>query len=70
MKIQLRKPSCDRARYSEEYTKDALELWRNSGCGAPKVAAEPRYSGGPLLYLYRWVRLRAKPTTAKLSSAK
>ena len=28
MKTQLRKPAHDRARYSEEYKKEALELWR------------------------------------------
>src|SRR4051812_46701624 len=51
MKTQLRKPARDRARYSEEYKKEALELWRNSGRSAAKVATELRIRG-PLLY--RW----------------
>jgi transposase-like protein len=48
MKTQLRKPSSERARYSEEY-KEALELWRNSGRSAAKVAAEFGIRA-PLLY--------------------
>jgi len=39
MKTQLSKPSRSRARYTEEYKKEALELWRNSGRSAAKVAA-------------------------------
>jgi hypothetical protein len=31
MKTQLSKPSRTKARYSEEYKQEALELWRNSG---------------------------------------
>jgi transposase len=53
MKTQLRKPARDRARYSEEYKKEALELWRNSGRSAAKVAAE---LGIRALLLYRWAR--------------
>jgi transposase len=53
MKTQLRKPARDRARYSEEYKKEALELWRNSGRSAAKVAAELGIRA-PLLY--RWAR--------------
>jgi transposase-like protein len=40
MKTQLRKPARERAKYTEEYKKEALELWRNSGRSAAKVAAE------------------------------
>jgi len=53
MKTQLRKPAGERARYSEEYKKEALELWRNSGRSAAKVAAELSIRA-PLLY--RWAR--------------
>src|SRR5437879_12314087 len=53
MKTQLRKPAHDRARYSEEYKKEALELWRASGRSAAKVAAELGIRA-PLLY--RWAR--------------
>jgi len=53
MKTQLRKPARDRARYSEEYKKEALELWSNSGRSAAKVAAELGIRA-PLLY--RWAR--------------
>jgi hypothetical protein len=31
MKTQLSKPARSHARYTEEYKKEALELWRNSG---------------------------------------
>jgi len=31
MKTQLRKPARSKARYTEEYKQEALELWRNSG---------------------------------------
>lgn len=40
MKTQLRKPAQGKARYTEEYKKEALELWRNGGRSAAKVAAE------------------------------
>jgi transposase-like protein len=40
MKTQLTKPARDKARYTEEYKKEALELWRASGHSAAKVAAE------------------------------
>src|SRR5213080_4196945 len=53
MKTQLSKPSYSKARYTEEYKKEALELWRNSGRSAAKVAAELGIRA-PLLY--RWAR--------------
>ena len=53
MKTQLSKPSRNRASYTEEYKKEALELWRNSGRSAAKVAAELGIRA-PLLY--RWAR--------------
>ncbi len=31
MKTQLSKPARSKARYTEEYKQEALELWRNSG---------------------------------------
>jgi len=40
MKTQLSKPVRERASYTEEYRKEALELWRASGRSAAKVAAE------------------------------
>ena len=39
MKTQLSKPARSKARYTEEYKKEALELWRASGRSAAKVAA-------------------------------
>ena len=51
MKTQLSKPSRTKARYSEEYKQEALELWRNSGRSAAKVAAELGIRA-PLLF--RW----------------
>jgi transposase len=53
MKTQLSKPARHKARYTEEYKKEALELWRNSGRSAAKVAAELGIRA-PLLY--RWAR--------------
>ena len=55
MKTQLQKPSSSKARYSEEYKEQALELWKNSGRSAAKVAAELGIRA-PLLY--RWARQR------------
>ena len=40
MKTQLSKPAASKARYTEGYKKEALELWRNSGRSAAKVADE------------------------------
>ena len=40
MKTQLSKPARSKARYTEEYKKEALQLWRASGRSAAKVAAE------------------------------
>jgi transposase-like protein len=53
MKTQLRKPARERAIYTEEYKNEALELWRNSGRGAAKVAPE---FGIRAPLLYRWAR--------------
>ena len=55
MKTQLSKPARTKARYTEEYKKEALELWRASGRSAAKVAAELGIRA-PLLY--RWARPR------------
>jgi len=57
MKTQLSKPARSHARYTEEYKKEALELWRANGTQArPKVAAELGIRA-PLLY--RWARPQA-----------
>jgi len=53
MKTQLSKPARSHARYTEEYKKEALELWRASGRSAAKVEAELGIRA-PLLY--RWAR--------------
>src|SRR6266513_2119666 len=58
MKTQLRKPSRTKARYTEEYKQEALELWRASGRSAAKVAAELGIRP-PLLY--RWAQLASSP---------
>ena len=62
MKTQLRKPARDRARYTEEYKQEALELWRNSGRSAAKVAAELGIRA-PLLY--RWARPKSESNLSK-----
>jgi len=53
MKTQLSKPARRHARYTEEYKKEALELWRASERSAAKIAAELGIRA-PLLY--RWAR--------------
>lgn len=53
MKTQISKPVRVKASYSEPYKREALELWRNSGRSAAKVAAELGIRP-PLLY--RWAR--------------
>ena len=62
MKTQLSKPAQSRARYTEEYKREALELWRASGRSAAKVAAELGIRP-PLLY--RWAHLEREPNAAK-----
>jgi transposase len=65
MKTQLRKPARDRASYTDQYKREALELWRNSGRSAAKVAAELGIRP-PLLY--RWARLEREPSATKMES--
>jgi transposase len=62
MKTQLSRPARTKARYTEEYKQEALELWRASGRSAAKVAAELGIRA-PLLY--RWARLERLPNNAK-----
>ena len=62
MKTQLTKPARSKARYTEEYKKEALELWRASGRSAAKVAAELGIRP-PLLY--RWAHLERVPDAPK-----
>ena len=64
MKTQLQKPARGKASYSEEYKAQALELWRNSGRSAAKVATELGLRP-PLLY--RWARA-AKPASKPVRS--
>jgi transposase-like protein len=65
MKTQLSKPSRTKARYTEEYKQEALELWRKSGRSAAKVAAELGIRA-PLLY--RWAHLEREPKASKSES--
>src|SRR5947208_8601714 len=58
MKRQLSKPAHNKARCTDEYKQEALELWRNSGRSAAKVAAELGIRP-PLLY--RWARTERTP---------
>src|SRR6058998_3196593 len=62
MKTQLAKPARRTARYTEEYKKEALELWRASGRSAAKVAAELGIRP-PLLY--RWAQLERESNSSK-----
>src|ERR1700745_1524540 len=54
MKRQTSKPVREKASYTKEYKREALELWRASGRSAAKVATELGIRP-PLLY--RWARL-------------
>ena len=62
MKTQLRKPARSKANYSDQYKKEALELWRSSGRSAAKVAAELGIRP-PLLY--RWAHLEREPYASR-----
>ena len=62
MKTQLSKPARSHARYTEEYKKEALELWRASGRSAAKVVAELGIRP-PLLY--RWAHAERVPKAPK-----
>src|SRR5881392_2240493 len=62
MKTQLTKPARTKARYTEEYKQEALELWRASGRSAAQVAAELGIRP-PLLY--RWARLERVANAAE-----
>ncbi len=65
MKTQLSKPVRTKASYSEEYKREALQLWRASGRSAAKVAAELGIRP-PLLY--RWAHLERQPEATKRES--
>jgi transposase len=67
MKTQLSKPACSKARYTKEYKKEALELWRASGRSAAKVAAELGIRP-PLLY--RWAQLERESKSSNKSEFK
>ena len=62
MKTQLSKPARSKARYSDQYKQEALELWRASGRSAAKVAAELGIRP-PLLY--RWAHAERVPDAPK-----
>jgi transposase-like protein len=62
MKTQLSKPARSKARYTDEYKQEALELWRASGRSAAKVAAELGIRP-PLLY--RWAHAERVPDAPK-----
>jgi transposase len=67
MKTQIQKPARGKASYSEEYKQQALELWRNSGRSAAKMAAE---LGIRPSLLYRWSTLERKSGEAKGQTAR
>ncbi len=62
MKTQLSKPARVKASYSDEYKQEALQLWRNSGRSAAKVATELGIRP-PLLY--RWAKLERAPEVSQ-----
>jgi transposase len=62
MKTRLSKPARTKARYTDQYKQEALELWRASGRSAAKVAAELGIRP-PLLY--RWAHAERVPDAPK-----
>ena len=62
MKTQLSKPARSKARYTDQYKQEAMELWRASGRSAAKVAAELGIRP-PLLY--RWANAERVPDAPK-----
>jgi len=66
MKTQLGKPARRKAKYSEEYKEEALELWRASGRSAAKVAAELGIRA-PLLYRRARPKRGSKESKSELS---
>jgi transposase-like protein len=66
MKTQLSKPARSKARYTDQYKQEALELWRASGRSAAKVAAELGIRP-PLLY--RWAHAERVPGTKSRTQA-
>jgi len=44
MKTQLSKPARSKARYTDQYKQEALELWRAIGSNAVKLAANPFFN--------------------------
>jgi transposase-like protein len=69
MKTQLTKPARHKARYTEEYKQEALELWRKSGRSAAKVAAELGIRA-PLLYRLARPKRQANHGKAELSAGR
>ena len=67
MKTQLSKPARSKARYTDQYKQEALELWRASGRSAAKVAAELGIRP-PLLY--RWAHAERCLTLQKPAKPK
>ena len=68
MKTPLSRPARSRARYADQYKREALELWRASGRSAAQVATELGIRP-PLLY--RWARLmRVSKNTSPGGSSK
>ena len=61
MKTQISKPVRDKANYTAEYKREALELWRSSGRSAAKVASE---LGIRPALLYRWAHAERVPDAA------
>lgn len=69
VRCQLSKPARTKARYTEEYKQEALELWRKSGRSAAKVAAELGI-GAPLLYRWARPKRQANHSKAELSAGR
>jgi transposase-like protein len=65
MKTQVTKPIRTKARYTQDYKQEALELWRASGPqrgqGGAELGIRP-----PLLY--PWARLEREPDASKTKS--
>lgn len=62
MKTQMRKPAAGKASYTDECKQQALELWRQSGRSAAKVAAE---LGIRPELLYKWSTQSRRPAAGQ-----
>jgi hypothetical protein len=65
MKTQVTKPIRTKARYTQDYKQEALELWRASGPQRGQGGSRARY---PPAATVPWARLEREPDASKTKS--